>query len=48
MQDARRLDLIWLGEETRTYDALKQTADSSGQPMPEYVKRMLQQRLEKK
>jgi hypothetical protein len=48
MQRARRLDLIWLGEETTTYDALKQRADSSGEPMPEYLKRILQQRLEKK
>jgi hypothetical protein len=48
MQDARRLDLVWLGEETGTYDALKQTADSSGEAMPEHVKRILRQAISRK
>lgn len=41
MQDARRLDLVWLGDETRTYDQLKSVADASSEPMPEYVKKVL-------
>ncbi len=41
LQDARRLDLVWLGDETKTYDELKSRADASTEPMPEYVKEIL-------
>lgn len=41
MQDARRLDLMWLGDETTTYDELKGRADASTEPMPQYVKSLL-------
>lgn len=41
MEEARRLDVVWLGAETKAYDALKRTADASREPMPEYVKRVL-------
>lgn len=48
MQDSRRLDLVWSGKETHTYDALKSKADASREPMPDYVKRVLQQTILKK
>lgn len=41
VKEARRLDVVWLGAETEAYDALKRTADASREPMPEYVKRVL-------
>ncbi len=48
MQDTRRLDLVWSGEETKTYDALKRTAETSGQSMPDYVKKALSRLATKK
>jgi hypothetical protein len=47
MHDTRRLDLVWSGEETHTYDALKSKADASHQPMPEYVKKALSRLISK-
>lgn len=41
MQVTRRLDVVWMGDETKGYDALKRAADRDGQPMPEYVKKVL-------
>lgn len=41
MQDARRLDLVWLADETKAYDELKSRADASTEPMPQYVKKVL-------
>jgi len=40
-QDARRLDLVWLGNETSTYDGLKRGADAAREPVPQYVKKVL-------
>jgi hypothetical protein len=48
MHDARRLDLVWMGDETKTYDALKRTADASREPMPEYVKKALRRLMSEK
>jgi hypothetical protein len=47
MQDARRLDLSWLGNETAIYDALRTEADSAKEEMPGYVKRILRQKVER-
>lgn len=41
MEEARRLDVVWAGDETKTYDALKRKADASKDPMPKYVKKIL-------
>lgn len=41
MQDSRRLDLVWLGDEVRVHDALRGRASAERQAVPEYVKRVL-------
>lgn len=43
MQDSRRLDLVWLGDEVAVYDELQEQASAGHQPIPEYVKRVLRQ-----
>jgi hypothetical protein len=43
MQDSRRLDLVWLGEEVAVYDELQEQASAGHQPIPEYVKRVLRE-----
>jgi hypothetical protein len=43
MQDARRVDLVWLGDETRIYDELRDQARAAREVMPEYVKSVLRQ-----
>ena len=48
MQDARRLDLSWLGDETRVYDELRTRAESAKQKLPGYVKQILSQAASKK
>lgn len=48
MQDARRLDLSWLGDETAIYDALRTEANSTREKMPEYVKRILRREVQKR
>lgn len=47
MQDARRLDLVWLGTETHVYDELRDSADAAKEPMPAHVKRILQRVISK-
>lgn len=41
LQDARRLDIVWLGKETEVYDELRGRARASKEAVPEYVKRIL-------
>lgn len=43
MQDARRLDLTWVGEETKVYDRLLKEAGSAKETMPDHVKKILRQ-----
>ena len=43
MQDSRRLDLVWLGDEVVVHDELREQASSKRQTIPEYVKRILRQ-----
>ena len=43
LQDARRLDLVWLGNETKVYDKLRGIAVTAREAMPAYVKRVLRQ-----
>lgn len=45
MQDARRIDLVWLGDEIRVHDELRDKAKAAHEAMPEYVKRILRQAL---
>ena len=48
MQDARRLDLTWLGEETSVYDRLHNDARAAAEPMPQFVKKVLRLAITKK
>jgi hypothetical protein len=48
MQDARRLELVWVGDETKTYDTLKRRADAFNQRVPEFVKQALSRLTSKK
>ena len=41
MQDVRRLDLTWSGDEVVEYDRVRATAQGVGEAMPDYVKRVL-------
>lgn len=41
MRDIRRLDVEWSGDETKVYDSLKEQAELSDTPMPEFVKAIL-------
>ena len=43
MQDSRRLDLVWMGDEVAVYDELQEQASAGRQPIPEYVKKVLRQ-----
>jgi len=41
MQDLRRIDVVWQGEEIAQYDSLAKAAASHGDPLPEFVKAAL-------
>lgn len=41
MKEIRRLDLTWEGEEVKVYDKLKKQSDQVKEPLPEYVKAIL-------
>ena len=41
MKQIRRLDLMWTGEETEEYDAIKKKALDEGQKLPRFVKDVL-------
>jgi hypothetical protein len=41
LQPMRRLELVWSGDEVKTYDQLAKEARQSKQRMPEYVKKVL-------
>lgn len=43
MQNVRRVDIIWSGEEVRDYDHLKAASDELQKDMPTYVKDVLKQ-----
>jgi len=45
MREIRRLDVMWLEEETPEYDAMKKRATAAGQEMPAYVKQILRKLL---
>jgi len=47
-EDVRRLDLVWLGDETQDFDRLKAGAVEAHENMPEYVRRVLRNALSKK
>jgi len=41
MQEERRVDVVWQGEETRVYDSAKKAADAEGLSPPEFMKRLV-------
>jgi hypothetical protein len=41
MENVRRLDLVWVGEEVRQYDAMNNQAARAKTPLPEFVKLVL-------
>lgn len=48
LQEVRRLDLQWEGEEVKNYDAIKIAADSKNIEMPDFVKQLLENSVRKK
>ena len=48
MQDARRIELVWLGDEISVHDELRDRASGAHEAMPDYVKRILRRALQKK
>lgn len=45
MQDIRRIDIVWVGEEVKDYDRLKAASDELQKDMPTYVKEALKRRI---
>lgn len=45
MQNIRRLDVTWSGKAVDEYDAIVSEADEEGELMPDFVKRILRERL---
>lgn len=47
-RDARRLEVVWLGEGTQDFDRLKVRAVAANEDMPEYVRRVLRNNISRK
>jgi len=41
LQEIRRADILWQGSEVQAYERLKQVAQASQTPIPEYVKKII-------
>lgn len=41
MQEKRRVDVVWQGDETRSYDAAKKAAEADGLTAAEFIKRLV-------
>jgi hypothetical protein len=48
LQEVRRLDLQWEGEEVKNYDVIKTAADSKNIKMPDFVKQLLESNIRQK
>lgn len=48
MQDMRRLDILWAGEDVKQYDLLMKEATKAQKKAPEYVKTILQNHLRRR
>ncbi len=46
MRDERRIDLVWSGDETKKYERLRDESVSAGQPLPSFVKEILDRRIQ--
>ncbi|MGD0090130.1 MAG: HNH endonuclease signature motif containing protein [Planctomycetota bacterium] len=45
LRPIRRLDIMWTGDEVRTYDRLKKRTEELQQEMPAYVKKIIEKNL---
>jgi hypothetical protein len=45
LKSLRRMDLIWQGEETTTYEKLKNLASRNRTPLPDFVKKVLEKSI---
>jgi hypothetical protein len=45
MRQVRRVDLLWEGDDVSVYEALKQMAISLGKEIPEFVKAIIEQKI---
>ena len=41
MEQRRRVDIAWIGDEVREYDLLRDLARTPGVPLPDYIKKIL-------
>ena len=48
MEDARRVELVWLGAETEDYDKLQHSATSDNQPVPAHIKKILREIIQRR
>ncbi len=42
LQEARRLDILWTGDEVKIYDGLKELVSESRIPLPDFVKQIIE------
>lgn len=47
MNQVRRVDLIWQGEDVKRYEMLKEKANSLRQDMPEFIKNIIEKELKR-
>lgn len=47
-QAIRRLDIIWADEEIEIFDAMKKSAETYGESLPNYVKKLLEKQFKSK
>ncbi len=45
LNEARKLDLTWQGDEVKEYDALKSNSEEVGEELPDYVKEILRKNI---
>ncbi len=45
LNEVRRLDITWHGEEVKEYDALKSNSEKVGEELPDYVKKILRKNI---
>jgi hypothetical protein len=45
LQEVRRTDILWSGEEIQAYERLKKAAQANSHPIPEYIKKIVNKHL---
>jgi hypothetical protein len=46
MQQVRRIDLLWEGDDVETYEALKQKSMDSGKDLAELIKEIIEREIQ--